>query len=179
MVGVLFMRLNDFTTIDEIVDLGIVEFKKRSFAPAINWVPPRQNVYMSQCNKYSALLLSIAEDASNNDIIESDMNPSQFIKAAQDFQLAARLSGMDKNIILKYFMKLANIGMALKRHYYDLYSQKVLSMTFETFSELLLLTKVHYNAWLSSWYAKKILSEKTETHSVVDRFLTRTEGGTN
>ncbi len=39
------------------------------------------------------------------------------------------------------------------------------SMTFETFSELLLLTKAHYNAWLSSWYAKKILSEKTETAS--------------
>lgn len=29
------------------------------------------------------------------------------------------------------------------------------SMTFETFSELILLTQAHYTAWLSSWYIQK------------------------
>ena len=29
------------------------------------------------------------------------------------------------------------------------------SMTFETLSELLLITKTHYEAWLSAWYAGK------------------------
>lgn len=36
-----------------------------------------------------------------------------------------------------------------------------ISMTFEVFSELLLLTKAHYEAWLSVWYAQKIQSENT------------------
>lgn len=36
-----------------------------------------------------------------------------------------------------------------------------ISMTFETFSELLLLTKAHFEAWLSVWYAQKIQSENT------------------
>lgn len=36
-----------------------------------------------------------------------------------------------------------------------------ISMTFETFSELLLLTKAHFEAWLSAWYAQKLQSEKT------------------
>lgn len=35
-----------------------------------------------------------------------------------------------------------------------------ISMTFETFSELLLLTKAHFKAWLSVWYAQKLQSEK-------------------
>lgn len=35
-----------------------------------------------------------------------------------------------------------------------------ISMTFEAFSELLLLTKAHFEAWLSVWYAHKIQSEK-------------------
>ena len=34
-----------------------------------------------------------------------------------------------------------------------------ISMTFETFSELLLLTKAHFEAWLSVWYAQKLQSE--------------------
>lgn len=37
------------------------------------------------------------------------------------------------------------------------------SMTFESFSELLLLTKAHYNAWLSAWYAKQLSFEKMES----------------
>lgn len=36
-----------------------------------------------------------------------------------------------------------------------------ISMTFETFSELLLLTKAHFEAWLSVWYAQKLQSENT------------------
>lgn len=36
-----------------------------------------------------------------------------------------------------------------------------ISMTFETFSELLLLTKAHFEAWLSVWYAQKIQSDNT------------------
>lgn len=36
-----------------------------------------------------------------------------------------------------------------------------ISMTFEVLSELLLLTKAHYEAWLSVWYAQKIQSENT------------------
>ena len=135
------MRLNDFVNVDEVVELGIVEFKKRSYAPTINWVPSRQNVYMSQCKKYSSLLLSIASSASESDIKESNMNPSQFIKAAQDFQLSARLSGMDKNVIIKNFMKLANIGMALKRYYYNLYSQKVNNI--ELFKDCEVINKVN------------------------------------
>ena len=31
------------------------------------------------------------------------------------------------------------------------------SMTFESFSELFLLTKMHYEAWLSAWYSMRIL----------------------
>lgn len=34
-----------------------------------------------------------------------------------------------------------------------------ISMTFESLSELLLLTKAHFEAWLSVWYAQKIQSE--------------------
>lgn len=34
-----------------------------------------------------------------------------------------------------------------------------ISMTFESFSELLLLTKAHFEAWLSVWYAQKLQSE--------------------
>lgn len=37
------------------------------------------------------------------------------------------------------------------------------SMTFESFSELLLLTKAHYNAWLSAWYAKQLSFGKMES----------------
>ena len=29
------------------------------------------------------------------------------------------------------------------------------SMTFETFSELLLTTRLHYSAWLGAWYANQ------------------------
>lgn len=36
-----------------------------------------------------------------------------------------------------------------------------ISMTFETFSELMLLTKAHFEAWLSVWYAQKLQSENT------------------
>lgn len=36
-----------------------------------------------------------------------------------------------------------------------------ISMTFETFSELLLLTRAHFEAWLSVWYAQKLRSENT------------------
>lgn len=40
------------------------------------------------------------------------------------------------------------------------------SMTFEAFSGLMLMTKAHYDAWLASWYMKKgaVLS-KTEKQS--------------
>lgn len=34
------------------------------------------------------------------------------------------------------------------------------SMSFETLSELLLLTKAHYEAWLTAWYMKHIIAEK-------------------
>lgn len=43
------------------------------------------------------------------------------------------------------------------------------SMTFDTLSELLLLTQAHYNAWLTAWYMKKpanqdsIYAEQTAT----------------
>ena len=33
-------------------------------------------------------------------------------------------------------------------------------VTFETFSELMMLTKVHFEAWLSAWYLQKIHSGK-------------------
>ena len=35
-----------------------------------------------------------------------------------------------------------------------------ISMTFEVFSELMLLTKAHFEAWLSAWYMQKIQSGK-------------------
>lgn len=38
----------------------------------------------------------------------------------------------------------------------------VISMTFESFSELLLITKTHYEAWLSAWYLVKFQSGKKE-----------------
>lgn len=37
-----------------------------------------------------------------------------------------------------------------------------ISMTFESFSELLLITKTHYEAWLSAWYLVKFQSGKKE-----------------
>lgn len=122
------MRLDDFTTIDEVVELGIIEFQKRSNAPTMNWMPSRQNVYTSQCHKYSEMLLIIGKTASKENIIEADMNPSQFVKAAQDFQLSARMAGVDRNVILENFIRLANIGMMLKRHFYGLYSKKIKSI---------------------------------------------------
>lgn len=33
-------------------------------------------------------------------------------------------------------------------------------MTFEVFSELLLITKTHYEAWLSAWYSQQLLQRK-------------------
>ena len=33
-------------------------------------------------------------------------------------------------------------------------------MTFEVFSELMLITKAHFEAWLSAWYMKKVQSGK-------------------
>lgn len=131
------MRLNDFTSIDEIVELGKIEFEKRSFAPSLNWLPPRQNVYTSQCKKYSSMLLHVGQDASDLDLIESNMNPSQFIKAAQDFQLSARLAGIKRELILSNFMKLANNGMMLKRHYYYVYLQKIQTINFCTSSDII------------------------------------------
>lgn len=119
------MRLNDFETIDEVVQLGKVEFSKRSTAPTIDWIPSRQNIYSSQCIKYSNMLLEICNRASNRNLIDADMNPSQFVKAAQDFQLAARMAKHDTKTVLSCFMKLANIGMMLKRYNYRIYVEKV------------------------------------------------------
>lgn len=124
------MRLNDFVTVDEVVELGKIEFQKRSFAPTINWMPPRQNVYTSQCKKYSSMLLNIGNTASEKELIEADMNPSQFVKSAQDFQLSARMAGIETDVILKNFIKLANIGMMLRRHYHAFYTQKIQNIVF-------------------------------------------------
>ena len=38
------------------------------------------------------------------------------------------------------------------------------SMTLDSFSELMLLTQVHYNAWLSSWYCKHQIEDKTQSN---------------
>ncbi len=35
-----------------------------------------------------------------------------------------------------------------------------ISMSYEVFSELMMLTKVHFEAWLSAWYMQKIQSGK-------------------
>lgn len=44
-----------------------------------------------------------------------------------------------------------------------------ISMTFETFSELLLLTKAHFDAWLAVWYMQKAQEEKKpQTQSQAD-----------
>lgn len=119
------MRLNDFDTIDEIVQLGKLEFNKRATAPTIDWIPPRQNVYSSQCIKFSKMFFDICDRATDKNLIDSNINPSQFIKAAQDFQLAARMANHDINTILPCFMKLANIGMMLKRYNYEIYSKQI------------------------------------------------------
>ena len=37
-----------------------------------------------------------------------------------------------------------------------------ISMSFESFSELMLLTKEHFRAWLSAWYSLKIQSAKNQ-----------------
>lgn len=37
-----------------------------------------------------------------------------------------------------------------------------ISMSFESFSEMMLLTKEHFRAWLSAWYSLKIQSEKNQ-----------------
>lgn len=135
------MRLSDFTTVDEVVELGKIEFQKRSFAPTINWMPSRQNVYTSQCKKYSKMLLIIGTMASEKDLIEADMNPSQFVKSAQDFQLSARMAGIDEEVILTNFMKLANIGMMLRRHYYAFYCQKIKNIELSLESEIVAKAK--------------------------------------
>lgn len=148
------MRLNDFESIDEIVNVGKIEFQKRSFAPTINWMPSRQNVYTSQCKKYADMFLMIGRKASKMDIISADMNPSQFIKSAQDFQLSARMAGIDKKIILENFMKLANIGMMLKRYYYNLFLKKVSKIEFV--EESTIIKKAHRLNGLLRAYSETI-----------------------
>lgn len=148
------MRLNDFESIDEIVSVGKVEFQKRSFAPTINWMPSRQNVYTSQCKKYADMFLMIVQKASEMDIISADMNPSQFVKSAQDFQLSARIAEFDKNVILDNFMKLANIGMMLKRYYYNLFLKKVSRIKFV--EESAIIEKAHHLNGLLRAYSETI-----------------------
>lgn len=126
----LSMRLNDFKTIDEVVEIGKIEFNKRSTAPVIDWIPSRQNVYSSQCFKYSNMLYEICSKANDNDIINSEMNPSQFIKAAQDFQLSARMARLETEIILSCFMRLANMGMMIKRYNYENYNKNIKKIYF-------------------------------------------------
>lgn len=124
------MRLNDFDSVDELVEIGIIEFEKRAHAPSIRWIPSRQKIYSSQCIKYSRLLVDILEEISFDNIIKSKINPSQFIKSAQDYQLAARISKSNKDIIINNFLKIANIGMQLKRYYYWSFSEKAKHMNY-------------------------------------------------
>ena len=52
------------------------------------------------------------------------------------------------------------------------------SMTFEAFSELLLMTQTHYQAWLAAWYAIHPITpkaESTKAANVQDRHLNRSE----
>lgn len=124
------MRLDDFRTIDELVEIGIIEFEKRAHAPALSWIPPRQNVYSSQSIKYSKMIADIINSVSFQSIIDSGINPSQFIKSSQDYQVAARIAGEDKAVVLDNFLRIANIGMRLKRHYYHVFMEKARSIDY-------------------------------------------------
>ena len=128
------MRLTNFSTIDEIVEVGKTEFKKRCNAQSIKWIPPKQNIYASQCEKYSNMFVDIC-DLSDKELIDSGLNPSQFIKGAQDFQLAAKYLKKDKHVIIEKFIRLANIGMMLKRHYHNMYSDIIKGGELNYFSD--------------------------------------------
>lgn len=122
------MRLNDFENIDELIEVSHSEFIKRANIPPLYWIPSRQHVYSSQCDKYSNLLYRISQ-LSDKQLLALNLNPSQFIKGAQDFQLAARTAKMDRNVIISTFLRLANIGMMLKRESYDLYNSQCVTLT--------------------------------------------------
>ena len=51
-----------------------------------------------------------------------------------------------------------------------------ISMTFEVFSELMLLTKAHFEAWLSAWYMQKIHSGKQEQNQQQANFQYQESG---
>lgn len=114
------MRLTNFVSIEDQLEVSKVEFLKRANVPPLYWMPSRQHVYTSQCEKYSDMLLEISE-CSNEMLILADQNPSQFIKAAQDYQLAARTAKRDRETIVKTFLRLGNIGMLLRRYNYEKY----------------------------------------------------------
>ena len=40
-----------------------------------------------------------------------------------------------------------------------------ISMSFETFSELMLMTRLHFNAWLSASYLKRIDTDSAFSHT--------------
>ena len=111
------MHFNKFNSVDELVELSKIEFTKRASGNFKTWIPSRQAIYSSLSNTFSERLINTCDRLDGKrwlDVV--DMNPSQFIKAAQDFQLSARMAGIEKNIVLKYFIKLPNLGIELRNH---------------------------------------------------------------
>jgi hypothetical protein len=110
------MQLADTFTIDELVTLSRIQFDKRANAPSIAWIPSRQNVYSSLCDSFSNKLMIACDGLSESRLLSINMNPSQFIKASQDFQLAARKANVSQNNVLKYFLLFGNMGRALRNY---------------------------------------------------------------
>ena len=50
-----------------------------------------------------------------------------------------------------------------------------ISMSFDTFSELMLMTRAHYNAWLSAYYASRVSSPNSKTDSLATSAVDSTE----
>lgn len=111
-----YMRLTNFYTIDELVALSRIQFNKRANAPSIAWIPSRQNIYSSLCDSFSNKLMRSCDKLLEDELQSIHMNPSQFIKASQDFQLAARKANVSQENVLKYFLLLGNIGNSLKSY---------------------------------------------------------------
>lgn len=101
-------------TVDDLVGIGRKEFTKRANAASIDWIPPRQNVFSTLCDSYSSRLEVVADRWNEISTDDIDINPSQLIKAAQDYQLSARLAGKEQEHVLKYFLHYGNIGLELR-----------------------------------------------------------------
>lgn len=109
------MRLNDFKDIDDYLSVSIDEYTRRTESKGASWIFSRQLVYSTLCESFPARIANSFDYVQNNGLLVEDMNPSQFVKLAQDYQLSARLGGQHPSTVFPRCLELANHGMKLRR----------------------------------------------------------------